>query len=1219
LPNLTGAMEENLRKSRLQHAQELLHREPGESVPQFESIIAEARAAGDHESLAHGCFFLGYAHLLLQAYGPAKQPLEEAAILAKDTGLLSILAHTKFFLGVIERHSRNDRTALTYWTEVLRENSGETNAGPFLDEIGPEVERLAISLSADPEAYPTWFHAIMALAEDHTNRGRPGEAVRLVEWSETQSLREQERAEANAVAGIAELIQGRAQQAKQRFLQAIDSVEKAGNPQAPPVYMLQNFGKAQKLCGEYPEAIATLHQVETTLKNESPAQESHANLRAGNLIEIGAVHREMGATRPARTYLKAAQAVADSLPAEDPSAQIMRAFVLTNLGLVESDDGEFASATEHQKQALALLQNQKFSYPVGEAQILENLALALYGIGEHEPAKAALRSSLETYRKTGNTARQNAILLLLGDASLQSEDWAAALVQYQEALSIARGSANPYGEAMAAFGISSAYWQQGDHQASASAFAASIDLWKLLQAQDKLALAYSRRANLVAGEVAPEEEIALRKIAEEAWRAAGEEAAASSEFLRAYRVAVTAKRIDALTDPLAALNQAATIPELRWDALFAKSTYLERNHDLPAALKVIQQVVNLSEEQPGEDAARPNFVKARILQALNQPAESTQAMGQGVAHIDQLPSDRERAEFWYWAGEWYAHRPEQIADAIDCFFHARECFQRSGDLRNSYECRRQLARLYMKGENPQEAMVHLWEAAQYSREYCEAGEVLEVEQDLGIALLNAEMLADAASQLQYARTLAEELKQPADVLMTDMALLDVLLRQKKWPEAEASLRYAKQWANARSDVGARVAMQDQIELGSALLHLRRGKQLSPRDWQKLLQCERMRSRSEKLKAILASPDVAQKTDDLADLLRGALFNLKEQPETSSGGASGMLFNSLQLKIWEQNVSRHLGWKTRLTPRSVPASTRTPSAHVAADESGSDLQAVEDLITDYSALGVWEDPSLAIFKPPIDRATWGGRFAGRVLINPPSLTPGCLHFYFYRSDPQGRLSAFLDTCAYLSSGDVILCSLPFLEQLMTYVAMGQKMMRAAAASIIENEGGKEDSDPGGFISDETLEQIHRMIHAGFGQFLIEWVITHEVGHAELGHHSTFRNAGPVASADERAADDFYAGKVLNMGHATEAMLSLANVLLEVYRDCYESEYGVSYAGEEMVTLGATLHLPPDTGPHAHFLIRLLDLADRILRRYPNVDSSGYYDKVRRNIVRAGGAL
>ena len=1208
-------MEDNHRESRLQHAQELLDREPGESVPHFESIITEARFAGDHESLAHGCFFLGYAHLLLQAYGHAKRPLEEAAVLAKDAGLLSILAHTKFFLGVIERHDKNERAALTYWTEALREGSGEINAGPLFAEISQEVERLAISLSADPEAYPIWFRAIMALAEDHTNRGRPGEAIRLIEWCETQSLLEQERAEANAVAGIAEMIQGRAQQGKRRFLQAIGSVEKAVKLQAPPVYILQNLGKAQKLCGEYPQAVATLHQVETILRNESPAQESHANLRAGNLLEIGAVHRDMGATLPARTYLKAAQTVTDSLPAEDPSGQVMRALVLTNLGLVESDDGEFANATEHQKQALALLQNQKFSYPVGEAQILENLALALHSIGELDPAKAALRSSLETYRKTGNSARQNAVLLLLGDASLHSEDWTAALVHYQEALSIARSSANPYGEAMATFGISSAYWKQGHILPSASAFAASIDLWKLLRAKDKLALAYSRRANLVSGEVDPEEELTLRKFAEEAWRAAGDEAAASSESLCAYRVAVTAKRIDALTDPLGALNQAASIPELRWDALFAKSTYLECNHDLPGALRVIQQVVNLSEEQPGEDAARPNFVKARILQALNRPAESTHALRQGVAHIDQLPSDRERADLWYWAGEWYAHRSEQIAAALDCFFHAQECFQRSGDLRKSYECRRQLARLYLKGGNPQEAIAHLWEAAQYSREHCDDGEALEVEQDLGIGFLNAGMLADAALQLQSVRTLAEELKQPADVLMTDMALLDVLLRQGKWPEAEASLDHAKLWVDVRCDVGAKVATQDQIDLGSALLHLRRDKQLSPLAWQRLLQCERLHSRSEKVKAILSSPDVAQKTDDLADLLRGALFNLKEQPTTSFS----MSFNGLQLKLWEQEVSRHLGWKTRLTPSSIHSSTRKSVAHVAADESDSDLRAVEDLIADYSVLGVWEDPSLAIYMPPINRATWGGRFAGRVLINPPSLTPGCLHFYFYRSDPQGRLSAFLDTCAYVSSGDVILCSLPFLEQLMTYVAMRQESMRTAIASLIENEDGKEDSDLAGSISDENFEQIIRMAYAGFGIFFIEWVLTHEVGHAELGHQTTFRNVAPVASADERAADDFYANKVLSVSHATEAMLSLANVLHAVYRDCYEGEYGVSYAGQEIVTLGATLHLPPDSGPHAHFLIRLLDLADRILRHYPDVDSSGYYDKVRRNIVRAGGAL
>ena len=915
----------------------------------------------------------------------------------------------------------------------------------------------------------------------------------------------------------------------------------------------------------------------------------------------------MGATHAARPYLDSALELLDAAPANDFTTRIMRASVLTNLGLIEGDESEFANAIQHQQQALELLQDPMHSYPIGVAQAEENLGIAWFGSGKFDEAETSWQQALEIQRATGNIARQNALLLMLGDVLLVKRDATAALVRFRDALTIAQNSKSLDSEAMASFGMSQAYWQTGDREASSAAFSKAIDQWKLLEAPERLAMAFSRRANLVSGLVPIEDEIALRNMAADAWHAAGDDAAAGGEFLKSFRAAVNADRDDVLTEPLAKLDRASAIPELHLEALFAKSICLERSHNLVAALAAIEEASAISEDHAGDDSARFDFLKARILEALGRTSESEDTLRTGLLKIDQLPSDSDRGELWYIAGRG-AQRAEKIADAINCFLHALECFDRSRDSLRSFDCRLALADLYTRGGNAREALLHGAEAARYARSH-ETPKALRIELNLGFALANAGRLDDAATQLRATSRLAEERGAPSEVLEAEATLFDVLLRQEKWRQAEESLCRLKEWAKRQPESDA----EEVVVLGVALLRLRRGRPVSEQDRQRLLRLRRMRTRSERAHKVLASDDLAEKAEDLADLLRGALLDLEDGDRSEIGDLPNLLFNRLQSEIWRQDISRHLGWRRPVAKLGTGMRSPQPAGPPNRDRSDSDLKAVEELIADYRAAGVWEDPNLAIIRPAIDLASMGSRFEGRVLVNAPSLTPGCLHFYFYRSDPNGLLSSFLNTCAYISSGDVILCSLPFLERLMTYVTLGKQSL-GKFAPIIEKDRRDSDSQFSGFYN----EPLDAMIMAGFAQFLVEWVIAHEVAHAELGHKSTFIGSEPISGADEQAADDYYADRILGELHATEAATSLANVLMRAFRECYENEYGGDYRGPGLATLNAVLHLPPEFGPHPHFLVRLLNLADRILLRYPDVDRSGYYDKVRRNIISDGGA-
>ena len=192
--------------------------------------------------------------------------LSESAGLAKNNGMLSIFAQSKILLGIIERKKGNGQVALSHWTDVIKECSNTQSVWPVLDDICPEVEQLTRELSQDPGESATWFRAIIELSSSYVGRGLPGEAGRLAQWALTQPLSHEQRAEANATGGLAELMQGRAHPAKRMLQEALAAMESAQGPQGAPAGILQHLGKAQKLLGEYPEAVATLHRVETALR-----------------------------------------------------------------------------------------------------------------------------------------------------------------------------------------------------------------------------------------------------------------------------------------------------------------------------------------------------------------------------------------------------------------------------------------------------------------------------------------------------------------------------------------------------------------------------------------------------------------------------------------------------------------------------------------------------------------------------------------------------------------------------------------------------------------------------------------------------------------------------------------------------------------------------------------------------------------------------------------
>jgi hypothetical protein len=347
---------------------------------------------------------------------------------------------------------------------------------------------------------------------------------------------------------------------------------------------------------------------------------------------------------------------------------------------------------------------------------------------------------------------------------------------------------------------------------------------------------------------------------------------------------------------------------------------------------------------------------------------------------------------------------------------------------------------------------------------------------------------------------------------------------------------------------------------------------------------------------------------LEPLLLEELFGPLKSDDAGSAAGEGILLarHKIGAAVWAQGITKRTGWVQSgvADRRRVISISQSFAKKHAPDDLES--RAVRELVRTYHKLGVWEEPNLGVILPIIDHYTANTRFDGKTLVNPLSLAEGSLHFFFFRSDPEGRLAWFLDSSFYLASANLVLCALPFLESLAKYMSFPEAEPTHFAERIVRSTGEEMDFQALG-------PEIRRFLDFEFNRFLVEWAIAHEIGHGHLGHRSSLLSKHRFSRVEEEAADDFFVEHIADADRAAHIWLALSNVLAKAYHECYQMESGHPYDGSGMVTLEAPIHLKDASHSHAPFVIRLLDLADGILRRFPDIDMSGYFDKVRRNIT------
>jgi tetratricopeptide (TPR) repeat protein len=1175
---------------RLGQVRQLLDRGATEhALAELESMLAERHTLQDVGLRVE--LLITWAYVSRHEQGPSEAvalALSEAATLAEEAGLFEAYGRAKVLWATIERQLGSEARMMSHLADVLSHCSDQQDAAEIVETVYPPLEEFAQEAAGAPDLYDTWIRVVLELSESYTARGRPQDAMRVITAALAQSLEPLDRMRAAAAGGQAALFMGLGERAKTLLMESIAiSESQAGETTSPAT--LQNLARAHKLLEEYPEAIALLSRADLRLRAAS--DRVSAVMRASNLIEIAAVHREMSNVAAARPYVGEARALLESIENKDPTVLVMQASALTNLGLLDSDEEKFDAAISHQRAALGLLTNRDFHYAVGLAQTHENLGLALFGAGDFDQAKTHMEEALEIHTQGGNIARRLAILLQLGHLELERGSAATAFQHFNEVERLAEFRTRKDALGRALFGKSMALWQQGDRGASAAEFDRAVRAFESIAMPHYLAFAYAQRADLISSPDTIEEEVALRSAAARAWADAGQEFASQAEQLKRLKLCVMYNRGDLLGDDrLDLLERLASVDDLRVETLYNQSLLLAQEGAPEPALDAITAAIATADGAFIEREAFLHIQQAAVLQAMNRTTEATTALRLGMSQIARVGREADRGSLWYFIATRLANRFTETVDELVSLHHALESSQRLDDKTQIYVCKKLLGELYARVQRGPDAIRYLSEALEYARTHGGIQETQRLEHNLGVALLNEGALADAFEQFERARRMAEEYGLIEDAMRAGLLGVETLRRSHQWPTAERLIGHLTPLA-ATSD---NRSGSDKLRVAMALVRLDRAEEVTPTDWAGLLDTPILQGCAERVRELLAAND-GEGDEKVTTLLEEALYDLAPRTDDRSL-AEGAIFSGLRANLWQYDRARNVGW--RQPSAAFMRRRAVESGLMARPDSGDpDRDAVRSLIARYHDLGVWEDPNAAILVPTIDRATAGGRFEGRALLNPMALADGCLHFFFFRSDPDGQLARFLNTCAYVSHGDVVLCSLPFLEQLASYILLHDVLAEVQDEASSDREG---------------LADLMPMLVAGFGQFLVDWVIAHEVGHAELGHQSPFLTPGHQSREYEQAADDFYVARLGNEHHASETAISLANVLAKAYHECYVREFGKPYDGEGLVTEHATIHLEQGDEPHPPFVIRLLNLADRLLARYPDVDRTGYYVNVRKNI-------
>lgn len=237
-----------------------------------------------------------------------------------------------------------------------------------------------------------------------------------------------------------------------------------------------------------------------------------------------------------------------------------------------------------------------------------------------------------------------------------------------------------------------------------------------------------------------------------------------------------------------------------------------------------------------------------------------------------------------------------------------------------------------------------------------------------------------------------------------------------------------------------------------------------------------------------------------------------------------------------------------------------------------------------------------------------RFEGKVVVNNPVM-PGMLGIFFARFNSYGQQRKLRNNCVYVAGADdrhFVLCDVDYLTNCKNVLADAVDPLGICKATFESDAFSKAQSQSDLEIACLALFRVHL-------EYLFpRWVIGHEVGHAVLGHGGlqTLNQRQRRSKERELAADRFVIDHMV--GDEKSRMHFHMGITALLY-DWIRTE-----TGKDPVKLGATHYIGPsvcirdESDTHPPMILRLLNLIDAFLERFPDTDTTGYYSRLRKQI-------
>lgn len=260
-----------------------------------------------------------------------------------------------------------------------------------------------------------------------------------------------------------------------------------------------------------------------------------------------------------------------------------------------------------------------------------------------------------------------------------------------------------------------------------------------------------------------------------------------------------------------------------------------------------------------------------------------------------------------------------------------------------------------------------------------------------------------------------------------------------------------------------------------------------------------------------------------------------------------------------------------------------------------------------------------FEPLIQQFIQGTRFEGRYMLNSP-LRASILNIYFLKNDFEGVFAEVRNNCAYLKHDEynVILCDINFLSDWRNTFPRGY-FKGESDWHIIDKEKGKKKEKWKKHISEdvfeEVLERAEESQHFMLDNFFIQWLLGHEIGHAVLNHspgHLLYMpdeslKGNRLSKAREIEADLFALNHIFDDDLTrTIFWMSISRLVAAwVYAETGKS-------GSEIANSDTVIKIIDISHTHPPLLLRVLNMVEVLLEKYPYIDNTGYFKRLRSRV-------